>query len=289
VEAYKAGNKQQAAQLFHQAINENPDDQIAWLWLYQLVDNPNDKRRCLEQVYRSNPSSDYGKRAAAQLKKLQPTSKAPRLQTTLPKKKKSFWVMVVFLLVLMGCGVYLVGASILESLLSPEQQSEASSTPMPQPTSVPLGNLLFPEDDYIGDIQVNDEPVRTPEFFQDLPPSLSRNGREFLSGGEYAGFAFVVEFPSDSVAFNGYLVLLEGMGLSARRTGVAGEQALLSMSDPDEYSISTRPRADLLFYRCNAVAYIRISREPGNSVPDDDIRTYAQTLDQRIQQHICNQ
>jgi hypothetical protein len=64
IAALKAGDKGQAKSLLLQAIDANPQHQVALLWLTAAVDDPGEKRQYLEQVVAINPNNDAGQRAA---------------------------------------------------------------------------------------------------------------------------------------------------------------------------------------------------------------------------------
>jgi tetratricopeptide (TPR) repeat protein len=67
---YKAGQREQAARLFYQAVQTDPKHQMAWLWLTGCLDNDNEKRQCLERARDINPNNEAGKRAAQGLANL---------------------------------------------------------------------------------------------------------------------------------------------------------------------------------------------------------------------------
>lgn len=71
IAALKAGDQQQAASLLKQAIREDKNNQIAWLWLSGCVDSDEDKIQCLERVVSIDATSEAGQRAARGLEQIQ--------------------------------------------------------------------------------------------------------------------------------------------------------------------------------------------------------------------------
>lgn len=57
IAALKGGDKPKARQLFAAAIRQNPDNELAWSWLYSLVETDEQRMHCLKQVIRINPSN----------------------------------------------------------------------------------------------------------------------------------------------------------------------------------------------------------------------------------------
>ncbi len=62
IAAMKAGNYNLARQFFERAIDENPDDETAWLWMSSIVHTPGEKREYLKRVLEINPHNAAAKR-----------------------------------------------------------------------------------------------------------------------------------------------------------------------------------------------------------------------------------
>lgn len=78
IAALKAGDKQQAADLLKQAIREDANNQLAWLWLSGCVDSNEEKRECLVQVLTINNETEIASHARKGLEKLpKPEPKKP--------------------------------------------------------------------------------------------------------------------------------------------------------------------------------------------------------------------
>ncbi len=58
IAAYQAGNRVHARRLLAQALEENPNNQSAWLWLSGVVDSPDACVYCLRRVLDINPDND---------------------------------------------------------------------------------------------------------------------------------------------------------------------------------------------------------------------------------------
>jgi hypothetical protein len=64
IAALKSGDKGRAKSLLLQAVEANPEHQVALLWLTAAVDDSHEKRQYLERVLAINPNNDAGQRAA---------------------------------------------------------------------------------------------------------------------------------------------------------------------------------------------------------------------------------
>src|SRR5690348_16723518 len=67
IEAYKQGNIAEAYQLFVQALRENANDELAWLWISGTIASDKDKIICLENALRINPNNQVTRQALARL------------------------------------------------------------------------------------------------------------------------------------------------------------------------------------------------------------------------------
>lgn len=74
ITAYNSSDRAQASQLFRQAIQLDPNYEMAWLWLSAVVDSIHERRTCLERALTINPRSESAKRGLA---KLPPPEQAP--------------------------------------------------------------------------------------------------------------------------------------------------------------------------------------------------------------------
>ena len=53
--AYQAGHPETARELLAEAIQDDPQNELAWLWLAALAHTNHDKRYCLERALEINP------------------------------------------------------------------------------------------------------------------------------------------------------------------------------------------------------------------------------------------
>lgn len=75
IRAAKRGEQEQARNLLMAVIETDEENESAWLWLSGVVDDPEDKRICLENVLYLNPSSEPAQKGLAILKsRIKPAS-----------------------------------------------------------------------------------------------------------------------------------------------------------------------------------------------------------------------
>jgi hypothetical protein len=55
IQAYRAGNPQQARRFFKLAEMESPTELLAWLWSVEVAESDAEKQRCLEQIVALDP------------------------------------------------------------------------------------------------------------------------------------------------------------------------------------------------------------------------------------------
>ena len=67
ISAIRAGRKQEGRQLLNLLIQQNPNDQMAWLWMSQVVDTNEQRSRCLYHVLSLNPESQLARRGLQML------------------------------------------------------------------------------------------------------------------------------------------------------------------------------------------------------------------------------
>jgi membrane protein YdbS with pleckstrin-like domain len=67
IAALKTGDKQNAAKLLRLAVQEDPKDLQAWLWLSGAVDTNRERIECLQNVLKIDPNNHVAARGLAQL------------------------------------------------------------------------------------------------------------------------------------------------------------------------------------------------------------------------------
>ncbi len=77
IQAFKSGNKESAQDFFKQALQENPADETAWLWLAGTFDDNKTRILCLEKVLGINPGNLAAQKGLAQLKPAAPQPPVP--------------------------------------------------------------------------------------------------------------------------------------------------------------------------------------------------------------------
>lgn len=78
IAAIKSGDKKTGGELLKQILKSDPSNEIAWLWMSQVVNKREDKIRCLERVLKINPDNETAKRGLATLQQKQvDTQKKP--------------------------------------------------------------------------------------------------------------------------------------------------------------------------------------------------------------------
>jgi hypothetical protein len=77
IQAFKSGDKTAAQNFFRQALQENPADENAWLWLAGTFEDNKTRILCLEKVLAINPENPAAQKGLAQLKATAPYPPAP--------------------------------------------------------------------------------------------------------------------------------------------------------------------------------------------------------------------
>jgi len=68
----KTGDKQAGRLLLAEVLQEDPENERAWLWMSSVVDPDDERRYCLEQVLHINPANEAARRGLAALPPPQP-------------------------------------------------------------------------------------------------------------------------------------------------------------------------------------------------------------------------
>jgi len=67
IEAAKAGDKATARRLLEAVINQEPENELAWIWLASTVNTLKERRLCLQRVLQINPNNARAREALAKL------------------------------------------------------------------------------------------------------------------------------------------------------------------------------------------------------------------------------
>jgi tetratricopeptide (TPR) repeat protein len=67
IEKYKSGDKANALKIFLEILKQEPNNEIAWLWLAACVEKPEQKKDCFHKVLSINPNNTFAQKALAEL------------------------------------------------------------------------------------------------------------------------------------------------------------------------------------------------------------------------------
>jgi len=128
VAAAQDGERAEAYRLLSRAVQANPRDARAWLWLFAVADTAGERRACLERVLEIEPENAGARRELERLQTAGPPSLAvaPPAPTGHADKRK-----IVGLLVIGACTVYGTGGRPPGIVSRP-----VGSRPYPTPTPV---------------------------------------------------------------------------------------------------------------------------------------------------------
>jgi hypothetical protein len=85
IEAIKSGDKATGRTLLTRFIKSQPRNEVAWLWLAAAVNDPNQKKHCLQQALQINPDNSVAKQALHQLEADETVEEMPGLSDLLPE------------------------------------------------------------------------------------------------------------------------------------------------------------------------------------------------------------
>lgn len=77
IAAAKAGRREEARQMLLQVIEVDERNELAWIWLSGVVDEPADQRICLENVLDINPDNTHAQKGLAWLNQKHPPVEQP--------------------------------------------------------------------------------------------------------------------------------------------------------------------------------------------------------------------
>jgi hypothetical protein len=85
ITAMKSGDKITAQKMFVSAIKQNPDNERAWQYLYNLSNTNQERTHCLQQILRINPSNEKAKQLLQQINnKAEATLENPLISANRP-------------------------------------------------------------------------------------------------------------------------------------------------------------------------------------------------------------
>ena len=62
ITAIRSGRKEEGRQLRNLLIQQNPNDEMAWLWMSSVVNTDEQRARCLYHVLAINPENELARR-----------------------------------------------------------------------------------------------------------------------------------------------------------------------------------------------------------------------------------
>lgn len=168
IQLINSGNKQEALPLLKELVQANPINEKAWLWLSVCVDEVEQKKYCLRQALRINPTNNNANLALLKLENLKtsPSLKPVETQGLLPAVSSQKWQSpkkngvevakavgsrtslmqlggLTFLLIIL-LGIVLFGGSwVYKGLASPEQLAPAMGVSQAANTSSPKNEILY--------------------------------------------------------------------------------------------------------------------------------------------------
>ena len=89
IDAFKAGNKDQAHFYLLKAIREEPNNERAWGWLSNTAQTNDEKVHCLQQILRINPQNEWAKKTLAELQANDWVNAAPSISAPTVSTVKS--------------------------------------------------------------------------------------------------------------------------------------------------------------------------------------------------------
>jgi hypothetical protein len=150
--ALKAGQKAQARSLFEQALQQNKQSEMAWLWLSGAVDTNDERRACLETVLSINPNNGPAQRGLAQLPPKLPSPPPKPVTVSAPPRPEPVTAPVVpppkalpFSAIIAGVAISVLFALIgIAVWLNQSDTQRIAATA--RPASPPHTNVLLPTD-----------------------------------------------------------------------------------------------------------------------------------------------
>lgn len=109
--AAQQGNKEKARELFRKAIEIDPYHEQVWLWLASVVDTPDDKRVCFENVLELNATNPT---ARQQLQKLDDMRLQDMLKSGRTRRSgRARRLLVILVLLAVVAGAVVIALTVL--------------------------------------------------------------------------------------------------------------------------------------------------------------------------------
>jgi len=72
IQAAQSGNKAIARRILEQVIEQDPRNELAWIWMASVAESTAERRKCLEKVLEINPQNERAKQALEKLQQVAP-------------------------------------------------------------------------------------------------------------------------------------------------------------------------------------------------------------------------
>ena len=102
IQTARAGHKQNARMIFQQVLDQDKENERAWLWMAAVAESPMDRLRYLNTVLRINPSNQTALRQLEKMKRKKESSNS--------KVIRYGFIAISLVLVLLACVVVLLVA-----------------------------------------------------------------------------------------------------------------------------------------------------------------------------------
>ncbi len=180
IEAVRRGDKVEAQRLLRQVVDQQPQNEVAWMWLASVTDNLDERRQILETVLRINPNNTRAQEALQQIETalgVKPRRGSPRpSQTDLPRVPAGTSRFSLPVIAAIGVGIILIIGVILINVNGQQVSQQATQaaaqfltaiftpdTPVPTATIDPDTYTATP---FLG-VRV------TPAVFPTFPPTFT--------------------------------------------------------------------------------------------------------------------
>ncbi len=184
IEAARRGDKATASRLLRQVVDNQPNNEVAWMWLASALDNLTERKQALEQALRINPSNARAQQALDQLNAVLGTPASPRRanapQANLPRPVagggNNTLITIVGAIVALAILALIIFAVVSNSQTPPQLPNPATrealrNTPLPTSTIDPKDYTATPFYGIIVTVNATTQITLPPSFTPTFTPS----------------------------------------------------------------------------------------------------------------------
>jgi dipeptidyl aminopeptidase/acylaminoacyl peptidase len=179
IQAAQGGNKAIARHILEQVIDQDPNNELAWIWMASVAETLDERRNCLQKVLAINPKNERAKQALAKVERTAaspapsaPPSQTPRLEEAPAElrvrrtqdmereallkahaRRRQGGLSPVLFAAVAVLAVIMIAAGLIllwDNMQSDKKTTEATAVPFPTgqtqfalfPTSTPFGGTL---------------------------------------------------------------------------------------------------------------------------------------------------